>query len=157
MLSECATQHQQSIIYLCFVDCTKAFDWVPHRKLFDLLDTINIDDRDYRVLRNLYANQKAVIRLAARQTAIAKSFSSIRESDSAALEHQTYLACTANYSFESYAKITEGFTINGVRINNIRYADGTVIIAETEEGLQTLINAIMTVACLSTVIKLNVW
>ena len=38
----------------------------------------------------------------------------------------------------------DGFRIGGTVINNLRYADDTVIIAESEEQLQCLINVVVT-------------
>ena len=38
----------------------------------------------------------------------------------------------------------DGFRIGGTVVNNLRYADDTVIIAESEEQLQRLINAVVT-------------
>ena len=37
----------------------------------------------------------------------------------------------------------DGVTINGVCINNIRYADGTALIADSEEGLQRLLDLVL--------------
>ena len=36
----------------------------------------------------------------------------------------------------------KGVTIGGINVNNFRYADDTVLIAETEDDLQNLINAV---------------
>ena len=38
----------------------------------------------------------------------------------------------------------DGFRIGGTVVNNLRYAEDTVIIAESEEQLQRLINAVLT-------------
>ena len=38
----------------------------------------------------------------------------------------------------------DGFRIGGTVVNNLRYADDTVIIAESEEQLQRLINVVVT-------------
>lgn len=38
----------------------------------------------------------------------------------------------------------EGLKINGQRINNIRYADETVLLADTDYGIQALLNEINT-------------
>ena len=38
----------------------------------------------------------------------------------------------------------DGFTIGGTVVNNLRYAYDTVIIAESEEQLQRLINVVVT-------------
>jgi hypothetical protein len=40
--------------YLCFIDYTKVFDKVRHKKLIDILNSINIDGKDIRLIRNLY-------------------------------------------------------------------------------------------------------
>ena len=37
----------------------------------------------------------------------------------------------------------DGFRIGGTVVNNLRYADDTVIIAESEEQLQRLINHVL--------------
>ena len=39
--------------------------------------------------------------------------------------------------------IEEGIVVNGVRINNLRYADDTVLLATSEEGLQKLFDVIV--------------
>lgn len=38
---------------------------------------------------------------------------------------------------------TTGILVNGIPINNIRYADDTVLLAETMEGLQQLLDQIV--------------
>ena len=53
----------QTDLYLCFIDYSKAFDKVRHSDLFDILLGLNIDGKDLRVLRNLYWEQEAAIRV----------------------------------------------------------------------------------------------
>ena len=50
-------------IYLCFIDCSKAFDKVKHEELFSNLQKLDIDDRDLRIIRNLYWEQTAAVRI----------------------------------------------------------------------------------------------
>ena len=40
-------------IYLCFVDYTKAFDRIVHNELIHLLDDLNLDDKDLRLIQSL--------------------------------------------------------------------------------------------------------
>ena len=47
----------QKIIYLCFIDHAKAFDYVDHNKLWNILKKIGIPDHLTCLLRNLYASQ----------------------------------------------------------------------------------------------------
>ena len=49
----------QKSIYLCFIDCAKAFDCVDHNKLWT---EMGIPDHLTCLLRNLYACQEATVR-----------------------------------------------------------------------------------------------
>ena len=52
----------QKDIYFCFMDYTKAFDYVDHNKLWKILKEMGIPDHITCLLRNLYAGQEATIR-----------------------------------------------------------------------------------------------
>ena len=52
----------QKNIYLCFIDYSKAFVCVNHRKLWEILKEMGITDHLTYFLRNLYASQEATIR-----------------------------------------------------------------------------------------------
>ena len=49
----------QKNIYFCFIDYTKAFDYVDHNKLWKILQEMGIPDHLTCLLRNLYADQEA--------------------------------------------------------------------------------------------------
>ena len=49
-------------IYLCFIDYTKVFGCVDHKKLWKILKEIEIPDHLTCLLRNLYAGQEATAR-----------------------------------------------------------------------------------------------
>ena len=53
MISERAIEMQKNL-YLCFIDYAKAFDKVKHEQLINMLDFLEIDGKDLRVVRNLY-------------------------------------------------------------------------------------------------------
>ena len=52
----------QKNIYFCFIDYTKAFDYVDHNKLWKILQEMGIPDYLTGLLRNLYAGQEAIVR-----------------------------------------------------------------------------------------------
>ena len=52
----------QKNIYFCFIDYTKAFDYVDHNKLWKNLKEMGIPDHLTCLLRNLYAGQEATVR-----------------------------------------------------------------------------------------------
>ena len=49
-------------IYFCFIDYGKAFDCVDHNKLWKILQEMRIPDHFTCFLRNLYADQEAIVR-----------------------------------------------------------------------------------------------
>ena len=56
---EKAREFQKNI---CFIDYTKAFDRVDHKKLWKILKEMAIPDHLTCLLRDLYAVQKAIVR-----------------------------------------------------------------------------------------------
>ena len=52
----------QKNIYFCFIDDAKAFDYVDHNKLWEILKEMGIPDHLTCLLRNLYAGQEATVR-----------------------------------------------------------------------------------------------
>ena len=50
-------------LYFCFIDYTKAFDTVKHEEIMNMLQDINVDGKDLRIIRNLYWQQTAAIRI----------------------------------------------------------------------------------------------
>ena len=41
-------------MYVCFIDYSKAFDTVKHEPLIELLQSLDIDPQDVKLLANLY-------------------------------------------------------------------------------------------------------
>ena len=56
------TREFQTSIYFCLIDSAKAFDYVDHNKLWKILKEIGIPDHLTCLLRNLYADQEAIVR-----------------------------------------------------------------------------------------------
>ena len=55
-------QELQKNIYFCFIDYAKAFDWVDHNTLWEILQQMGIPDHLICFLRSLYAGQEATVR-----------------------------------------------------------------------------------------------
>ena len=53
----------QKDLYLCFIDYTKAFDKLRHEESMSILDSLNIDGKDLRIVRNIYWEQTAAMRI----------------------------------------------------------------------------------------------
>ena len=52
----------QKNVYFCFIDYAKAFDYVDHNTLWEILQEIGIPDHLTCLLRNLYAGEQATVR-----------------------------------------------------------------------------------------------
>ena len=125
--------------YLCFIDYSKAFDKVQHEKLFAILNELDIDGKTLRWIQNLYWDQTAAVR-------VDKELSNWTK-----IERGVRQGCVLSPDlFSLYSEIIlrqiedlPGITVNGHNINNIRYADDTVLIADTETGLQNLLNKVI--------------
>ena len=60
-ITEKARQFQTNI-YFCFIDYAKAFDFVNHNKLWEILREMGVPDHLTCLLRNLYVGQEATVR-----------------------------------------------------------------------------------------------
>ena len=58
----------QKNIYFCFIDYTRTFDCVDHKKLWKILQGMGIPDHLTCLLRNLYTDQEATVRTRYRTT-----------------------------------------------------------------------------------------
>ena len=125
-------------VYLCFIDYEKAFDRVNHEKLIDCLTDIGIDGKDVGLIESLYWTQKAYIRLKENMSDEIKIKRGVRQGC-------VLSPCLFNlYTEKIFRQIEDckGVTIGGLNINNLRYADDTVLLADTMEDLQAIVNKI---------------
>ena len=128
----------QKNIYFCFIDYAKAFDCVDHNKLWKILEEIGIPDHLTSLLRNLYAGQEATVRTGHGTT------------DWFQIGNRVPQGCILSpWLFNLYAEYImrnagleeaqAGIKIAGRNINNLRYADDTSLLAESEEELKSLL------------------
>ena len=87
----------QKNIYFCFIYYTKASDCVDHNKLWKILKEMGIPDHLTCLLRNLYAGQKATVRLDMEQQIASKL---AMEYIKAVYCHPAYLTYMQNISCE---------------------------------------------------------
>ena len=131
-------QEFQKNIYFCFIDYAKAFDYVDHNKLWKILKEMGTSDYLTCLLRNLYAGQEATVRTGHGTT------------DCFQIRKGVCQGCILSpCSFNLHAKYTmrnagldqaqAGIKIPWRNINNLRYADDTTLMAESEEELKSLL------------------
>ena len=116
------------------------FDCVDHNKLGKILKEMGIPDHLTCLLRNLYAGQEAIVRTGHRTDwfQIGKGV------------HQGCILspCLFNFYAEYIMRNTglketqAGIKIARRNINNLRYADDTTLMAESEEELKSLLTKV---------------
>ena len=137
LIIERAKEFQKNI-YSCFIDYAKAFDCVDHKKLWKVLKQMGIPDHLSCCLRNLYAGQEATVRTGHGTT------------DWFSIEKGVCQGCILSPClFNLYAEYImrnsgldeaqAGIKIAGSTINNLRYADDTTLMAESEEELNSVL------------------
>ena len=121
----------------CFIDYAKAFDCVDHNKLWKILKEMGIPDHLICLLRNLYAGQEATVRTGCRTTDWSQIGKGVRQGC-------ILSPCLFNFYAEyimrnaGLEEAQAGIKIAGRNINNLRYADDTTLMAESEEELESL-------------------
>ncbi|CAH2096300.1 unnamed protein product [Euphydryas editha] len=131
---------KQRNVYLCFIDYEKAFDRVKHEELMNILENIGLDDKDLRIIRSLYWNQSATVRVDGEQTDPISIQRGVRQG--CIMSPILFNCCSEVIVKEALEDVEHGVVINGQFMNNIRYADDTVLIASTEEGLCEIVNRV---------------
>ena len=117
-------------IYFCLFDYDKAFDCVDDNKLWKILKQMGIPDHLTCLFRNLYAGQDATVRTGHGTTDWFQIGRGVRQ------------ACILSpYLFNLYVEYImrnagleeaqAGIKIAGRNINNLRYADNTILMAES--------------------------
>ena len=128
----------QKNIYFCFIDYTKAFDFVGHNKLWKMLQEMGIPDHLTCLLRNLYAGQEATVRTGHGTTDWFQIGKGVRQGC-------ILSSCLFNFYAEYIMRNTgleEAHTrikIARRNISNLRHADDTTLMAESEEELKNLL------------------
>ena len=128
----------QKNIYFCFIDYAKGFDCVNLNKLWKILEEMEIPDHLTCLLRNLYAGQEATVRTG-------HGTPDWFQIGKGVCQGCILSPCLFNFYAEyimrnaGLEETQAGIKIARRNINNLRYADDTTIMAESEEELKSLL------------------
>jgi exonuclease III len=135
------TREYQKEIFMCFLDYSKAFDCVDHDKLWIGLRTMGVPEHLILLIKSVYKEQEATVRTAFGNTDWFKIGKGVRQG-----------CILSPYLFNMYSEYImrkagleeeeAGIKIGGIKINNLRYADDTTLMAEGEEDLRRLLRKI---------------
>ena len=125
-------------IYFRFIGYAKAFDCVDHKKLWKILKEMGIPDHLTCLLRNVYAGQEATVRTGHGTTEWFQIGKGV-------CQGCILSPCLFNFYGEyiirngGLEEAQAGIKIARRNINNLRYADDTILMAESEEELKSLL------------------
>uniref|UniRef100_A0AC11D386 Uncharacterized protein n=1 Tax=Ovis aries TaxID=9940 RepID=A0AC11D386_SHEEP len=122
----------QKNIYFCFIGYAKTFDCVDHNKLWKILKEMGIPDHLTCLLRNLYADQEATVRTGHGTTDWFQIGKGVCQG---CILSPCLFSLYAEYIMRNAGldEASAGIKIAGRNINNLRYADDTTLMAESEE------------------------
>ena len=124
-------------IYFCFINYARAFDCADHNKLWKILNEIGIPDHLTCLLRNLYSGQEATVRTGHGTTDWFQIWKGVCQGCILPpCLFNLYAECIMRNAGLEVAQA--GIKIAGRNINNLRYADDTTLMAESEKELNSL-------------------
>ena len=138
MLDYKESKRVSKIIYLCFINYTKALDCVDHDRLWKVLREMRIPGHLTCLLRNLYAGQEATVRTLYGTVDWFKIEKGVQEGC-------LLSPCLFNLYAEHIMRkagmdeLQAGVKITGRNNNHLRYIDDTTVMAENEEELKSLL------------------
>ncbi len=127
-----------SAAFMCFIDYTKAFDKIQHEELMNLLQETDLDGKDLRLIRNLYWEQKACIRIGTDLSEYTRIKRGVRQG--CVFSPDLFNLYSEMIMRKLYGK--KGVVIGGHNANNLRYAHDTVLMAESGGELQELLDTV---------------
>ena len=125
----------QKNIYFCFIDYAKAFDSVDHNKSWKILKEMGIPDHLICFLSNLYVGQEATV-------GTGQGTTDWFQIGKGVCQGSILSPCLFNLYAEYIMKnawLQEAQAGIKVAGRNIRYADDTILMAESEEELKSLL------------------
>ena len=121
---------------IAFIDYEKAFDSVEHIAVFNSLRTQGISENLIELLEYIYVKGTATIKMHTETNKI-KIKRGVRQGDT--ISPKLFSACLEEV-FNKLDWDNKGIRIDGEYLNHLRFADDIVLIAESVEELQEMLN-----------------
>jgi ribonuclease HII len=127
-------------LHFCFVDYEKAFDSVDTQAILSSLEEQGVEPTYISLLANIYTNCTSHVQLHKESKPI-NIKKGVRQGDT--ISPKLFTSCLENI-FRSLNWEENGIQINGEYLNHLRFADDIVIISESKEQLQVMLQELAT-------------
>ena len=125
-------------VHLVFIDFTKAFDSIELHKLWDILDRSPINKHYINLLKAVYDGSQAIIRTDIGTSRLVDIKKGVKQGDM--LSAVLFCVALASVLFQTETSCHSGFSVGGVIISNLGYADDIALTNSCPMKLQEFIN-----------------
>ena len=125
------TIDKQKDLSMCFVNFEKALDTVKHGLLVETLKRYRVNRSDIRIIAKLCWQQKAVVTVKDEKSGWVNIEKGVRQG---CVLSPDLFSLYSQRVMEELAEL-KGIMMGGRNVNNIRYADDLVLLADSEEKL----------------------
>ena len=130
-------------LFMCFIDYRKAFDCVYYPKLWKTMTSMGYPAHIVGLIESLYKDQKSAIRLSSGCTDFFHNGKGVRQG---CILSPELFNCYTEMITRLALNEEDGVCVGGRRVSNLRYADDTVLLAESAENLQRNLNRMVKVS-----------
>lgn len=123
------------ILYVAFIDYSKAFDSISHSAIWNALSQLNVEQKYINIIKNIYAKSTSRVKLETKGDEI-KIERGVRQGDP--LSPKIFIA-VLECIFRNLNWERKGISLEGCNLNHLRFADDIVLVAETAKELEELI------------------
>jgi len=128
----------------CFIDYSKAFDCVQHKKLWQIMKNMGFPSHLIYLIATLYQNQQAAVRVNGETSEWFEVQKGVRQG--CILSPNLFNVYAENimrqvYEDENRTKF-DALNIGGYEIPELRYADDTTLLSSTASGLEKTIMSV---------------
>ena len=136
------TLKKKKKLYCCFVDYQKAFDFIDRSNLWAKLIKQGITGKMFTIIKSLYDNVKSCVKHNGHLTDYFNTTSGLMQGE--VMSPILFSLYINDFEMHFIRENCPSVEIQLINIFLLMYADDTVLIAETADGLQKMLDALLT-------------
>ena len=135
------TLQKKNKLFCCFVDYQKAFDFIDRSNLWTKLIKQGITGKMFSIIRSLYSNVKACVKHNGHHTDYFSPTSGLMQGE--VMSPILFSLYINDFEMHFIRENCPSVEIQLINLFLLMYADDTVLISESAEGLQRMLNALL--------------
>ena len=136
-------QFRKKPIYLCFVDFTKAFDYINRNALYYKLHKQGMGVKMLKIIMSMFEKAQAKVQQAGELSSPIDSVFGVLQGG--ILSPKLFNEFLSD--LPKYLSSTDGIKIDGSLFTHLLYADDIVLLFESAEGLQNSLDSLLSFCC----------